>query len=313
MNESISLAGKKALVTGAGGFLGSHLCAALVKAGVEVHAAARRELPEPIEGVRLHRVDLVDLDAVRRVFLEVRPGFVFHMAGYVYGARSLEHIHPSLAGNLSTTVNLLTLVAELGCERIVLAGSLEEPDEDGIFAAGCVPSSPYAAAKYAGSCYARMFHALYQVPVVIGRIFMAYGPAQRDLKKLIPYTILSLAEGRAPKLGSGSRPLDWVYVDDATKAFLLLAQTPGLDGQTIEIGTGELHTAREAVEIIVGLMGNGATPEYGSVSDRKLEVARAANVAATEKALSWRAEVSLREGLARTIEWYRRHPTGTDK
>jgi nucleoside-diphosphate-sugar epimerase len=158
-----------------------------------------------------------------------------------------------------------------------------------------------------------MFYELYQLPVVIGRIFMAYGPGQRDLKKLIPYTILSLSEGRAPRLGSGSRPFDWIYVDDVIQAFLILAQSAGVNGQTVEIGTGELHTAREAVEMIVDLFGNAVTPEYGVVPDRKLEVARSANVAATENTLSWRSEVPLRDGLARTIEWYCCRATGAQK
>lgn len=308
-STSISLAGKKALVTGAGGFLGWHLCAELVKGGVEVHATARRDLPEPIDGVRMHQLDLVDFEATRRVFREAKPEFVFHMAGHVQGSRALEHVQPALAGNLITTVNLLTLATELGCERIVLTGSQDEPDTDEISAAKSVPPSPYAASKYAASCYARMFHALYQLPVVMGRVFMAYGPGQRDLKKLIPYTILSLIDGRAPQLGSGSRPIDWIYVDDVVAALLLLIQAEGVNGRTIDVGTGELHTAREAVEMVVDLFGTTVRPEYGVAADRKFEVARAANVTATEKALSWRPDVSLREGLARTIEWYRRQQT----
>ena len=304
--KSISLTGKKALVTGGGGFLGWQLCAELMKSGAEVHAASRHELPQPLEGVRMHRVDLVDLVAMRRVYREVRPELVFHLAGHVQGSRALEHVQPALAGNLITTVNLLTLAAELGCERIVLTGSQDEPDMDAISAAKCVPPSPYSASKYAASCYARMFHELYRVPVVIGRIFMAYGPGQRDLQKLIPYTILSLVNGRVPRLGSGSRLIDWIYVDDVVRALLLLAQAVEVNGQTIDIGTGKLHTAREAVEMVVDLLGTSVRPEYGSVDDRKLEVTRSADVAATEKTLSWHPALSLREGLARTIEWYRR-------
>ncbi len=144
-------------------------------------------------------------------------------------------ILPTFHSNLASTVNLLTMAAETGCRRVVLTGSLAEPDPKN---GELFPSAPYAAAKWASSGYARMFHALYQFPVVIARVFMVYGPAQQDLTKLIPYVTLSLLRGETPKITSGDRLVDWVYVSDVVEGFVALGQAPGIDGETLDLGSG---------------------------------------------------------------------------
>jgi len=108
-----------------------------------------------------------------------------------------------------STVNLLTVAANIGCRRIVLLASLEEPEPGHTDAA---PASPYAAAKWTSGTYGRMFHKLYQTPVVLVRPFMTHGPRQ-DVRKIIPL-LPSPLQDQAPKLASGQRQVDWIYVDD---------------------------------------------------------------------------------------------------
>ena len=212
---------------------------------------------------------------------------------------------PALTGNLTTTVNVLLAVVETGCERLVMTGSQEEPDPGEACATAFVPPSPYAAAKFAGSAYARMFRALYDCPVAIGRIFMGYGPGQRDLKKLLPYAILSLLRGEAPRMGTGSRPLDWIYVEDILDGLLLLSESPQAIDHAVDLGTGVTHTARQAVETVARIMGSPVAPRVGEVPDRQLERVRVANVEATKATLGWTPAVDFREGLRRTVAWYR--------
>jgi nucleoside-diphosphate-sugar epimerase len=248
--------------------------------------------------------DLGDFDAVRDVFGQARPHIVFHLAGYVYGARGIEHVRPALHGNLIATVNVLECASAGACERVIVTGSQDEPDADEPQAARFVPSSPYAAAKFAASAYARTFAALYGLPVSIARIFMAYGPGQRDLDKLIPYVILALARGETPRLSSASRPLDWIYIDDVVTGLLSMAAKENLQGLTVDLGTGTTHTARQAVEKIVSLMGSSIVPAFGTIADRALEQPRAANVAATRALLEWAPQTSFGSGLQHTIDWY---------
>ena len=150
-----------------------------------------------------------------------------------------------------------------------------------------------------------MFHALYQFPVVIARVFMVYGPAQVDLTKLIPYATLSLLRGETPKITSGDRLVDWVYVSDVVDGFIALAQTPGLDGSTIELGSGTLVSIREIVQQLASVVDPRARVEFGALPDRPLEPTRIAKTSETFARMGWKPQVPLREGLKRTVEWYR--------
>ena len=188
-----SLTGRRALVTGAAGFIGSALCQRLVASGTEVYGVSR-VFRSTADGIRWWTADLSEVDAAPRILRQVRPDVVFHLASHVSGDRGLGAVVPTLRDNLVTTVNLLTAAAEAGEARVVLAGSMEEPDRD-----DPAPSSPYAAAKSAASAYARLFDQLYGLPVVNLRVFMVYGPGQRDDTKLIPYVISSLLRGEAPR------------------------------------------------------------------------------------------------------------------
>jgi nucleoside-diphosphate-sugar epimerase len=218
------------------------------------------------------------------------------------GAPNLEHVLPTFQGNLQSSVNLLVAAAENGCRRLIMTGSLAEPEpsKGEIF-----PVAPYAAAKWASSGYARMFHALYGVPAVLARVFMVYGPAQQDLSKLIPYVILSLLQGKSPSISSGDRMIDWIYVNDVVEAYLALAKVPGIEGQTLEIGSGELVSIREIVDQVAGLVSGPAKPKYGALADRPMEPLRIADIARTRDLIEWAPRTPLKEGLSRTVEWYR--------
>jgi nucleoside-diphosphate-sugar epimerase len=211
-------------------------------------------------------------------------------------------VHPTLNANLVSTVNLLVAATKNGCQRFLTAGSLEEPDPGEKLP---IPSSPYAAAKLASSSYARMFHALYGTPVVMARIFMVYGPAQRDLRKLVPYVILSLLRELQPELASGKRLVDWIYVDDVVDGLLKMLVTPGIEGNTIELGSSRLETTGAIAETIHRLIGNDVALKIGALSDRPMERVIAANLAESERKLGWKPKISLEEGLRRTIDWYK--------
>jgi UDP-glucose 4-epimerase len=297
---SKQLAGKVALVSGATGFIGSNLCRELRSRGARVHGAGRRT-PSGLEaGIEYEPVDLAAPGVAGELMRAVRPDFVFHLASHVQGSPDFAHVLPTFRSNLQTTVNLLEAATEVGCERMIVTGSLVEPEA----ATERVPSSPYAAAKWASSDYSRMFHALYGLPVVIARVFMVYGPAQQDETKLVPYTIRSLTRGEAPEITSGRRQIDWVYVDDVVAGLIALASAPGIEGDTVDLGSGSLITTAEIVEMICSLMNSAVRPRFGALADRPLEPVRVARVADTTALTGWAPKVSLEEGLGRTIGWY---------
>lgn len=292
----------KVLLTGGSGFIGGMLCEQLVQYGAEIHAVSRHARPGTAN-VTWWKGDLADDQFVRELFDRVRPHIVFHLASEVTGSRDLDAVLPTLNANLVSTVNILVTSTHAGCSRVVMAGSLEEPDEeDGM----PVPCSPYAAAKWAGAGYARMFHALYKTPVTLARLFMVYGPGQQDLRKLVPYVTLSLLQGDSPKLSSGQRPVDWIYVEDVVRGLLMMGKVPGINGLTIELGSGELVTTRRVVEMLSETVAaGGVQPQFGALPDRPMERIRTANTRASDEVLGWQPHVGLKEGLARTVDWYK--------
>jgi nucleoside-diphosphate-sugar epimerase len=230
----------------------------------------------------------------------VKPEVIFHLAGHAAGARNLELVLPTFQSNLVTTVNVLTVATEIGCHRIVLASSMEEPEHP-----TDVPSSPYAASKWASSAYGRMFHALYQAPVVVARVFITYGPGEKPTK-LIHYVIRSLLQREAPKLSSGQRQVDWIYIDDVVDGLLAAAHVPAVEGCTIDVGSGNLVSIRSIVEHLVRLIDPQIEPLFGTLAERPFEQVRMADTARSYAIMGWKPATSLEEGLERTVDWYRR-------
>ena len=304
----ISLENKKIVVTGASGFIGEHICSRLIGEGAEVYGVCRNQREIDATGITWRFGDLCDLVFVTELLADVKPEIIFHLASHVVGHRELPAVQPTFHANLHGAVNLLTAATEIGCERLILVGSQEEPDLSE--SSHAVPSSPYAAAKWAASSYARMCHALYQTPVAIARVFMVYGPGQKDIKKLVPYTILSLLKGQAPNLTSGERPVDWIFVEDVADGLLAMAKAENLEGKTVDLGSGSFVTVRQIVETIADLIDSESRPQFGSVATRAMEQVRKARSRETEDLMGWHARTSITKGLEATIEWYRTHPDG---
>src|SRR5262249_3312228 len=176
---TVALAGRRVLLTGATGFIGSRLRSRLHRAGAEVHAISRQLAPVNGDGTKWWHGDLTDQHVPGSIVAAVRPDVLFHLASHVTGSRERALILPMIQSNLLSTVHVLEAAGQVGCP-VVLAGSMEEP---ATAEAAEVPCSPYAAAKWAANGYARMFHALYGIPTVTLRIFMVYGPGHQDTNK----------------------------------------------------------------------------------------------------------------------------------
>jgi nucleoside-diphosphate-sugar epimerase len=272
---------------------------------VDLHAVSRK--PRTDDGhLKWWQGDLSDFATTKRLIEEVRPDIIFHLTTHGWGAPDIEHVRPTVQNDLLATVNLLTVATYLKISRVVLTSSLEEPPEGD---REPVPSSPYAAAKWASAGYARMFHRLYQTPIVIVRIFMTYGPGQ-PVQKLIPHTILSLLKGENPKLSDGQRLVDWIYVEDVIRGLLAAARAHNVEGTTVDLGSGLLVSIREVVEHLVSLLRTKNRPSFGALPSRPAEPIRAANRIDAYEKIGWQAAIPLKEGLALTVNWYKAQAKG---
>jgi UDP-glucose 4-epimerase len=302
------IAGQSVLVTGGSGFIGTRLCRRLMTCGARLHVLSRK--PRQSEGKDLQwwQVDLRQVGEVRDVVRSVKPDTVFHLASHVAGARDLEIVLPTFYDNLASTVHLLTAVREMGCRRVVLAGSSEEPQTSEGTPVAC---SPYAAAKWASGVYGRMFYQLFDLPVVIPRIFMTYGPDQKDIRKLVPFVVLQLLRGETPELTSGRRRADWIYIDDVVEGLLRAALVPRIEGCSFDLGTGSLVSVRNIVQEICDIIGTPVEPVFGALPDRPFEQERPADTSFLIDKLGYRPKTTLNAGLQKTVAYYRRHVRAT--
>jgi len=284
---------KKILITGAAGFIGRKLARHLLDAGAEVHGTSRADRTGDNLPIVWHQGSFENLETAQHIVATVRPDIIFHLAGMVTGSNSLTNVLPTYHSLVTSTVNLLSVAATIDCERIIIVGSSNEP-------IGQFANSPYAAAKWTSSMYSRMYQQLYNLPIVIARAFVVYGPGQPG-DKLIPYVVSQLAKSQRPKLSSGSWKTDWVYIDDVVEGLMQCATVPGVEGCTIDIGTGEYASVREVVEKLVSIVRPIVTPVFGALPDRHSEHTPVANTAYTWEKLHWKATTSLDEGLRRTV------------
>ena len=288
------------LVTGATGFIGTRLCERLAGAGCEVHGLSRCEGVRTETSMKWHTGDLADSEVVDALVSSLAPDTVFHLASEVTGKSGHELVSPMLQSNLLGTVNLLAAVQDAGCRRMVATGTVVEPREDE------PASSPYAAAKSAATAQARMFHSLYGTPVVCLRLGMVYGPGQPDPNKLIPHTIESLLRGESPQISSGRWEVDWVYVDDVVEALVRAAVADDVEGETLDVGSGQVASVRDVVEHLADAIDSALRPSFGAVEDRAPEPSIPLELDRTRKSLGWSPATGLPDGLKQTVSWYRK-------
>ncbi|MCA0931055.1 NAD(P)-dependent oxidoreductase [Lutimonas saemankumensis] len=291
----------KIIVTGASGFIGSVLVEKLLDHGAMVYAVSR-SYKKLDNSITWKIGNLTDRDFVFDLVDSIQPDYFFHLASHVVGSRSREYVKSTFEDNLISTVNILEALCDSKCKRVIITGSLEEGK------AGqkpIVPSSPYAASKIAASNYARMFHELYGLPVSIATLYMVYGPGQKDLKKLVPYTILNMMKGNIPNISSGVREIDWIYVEDVAEALICMSRAPKIEGKSIDIGSGQLISIKDFILKLTNLMNPNLIPKFGAVKDRKMEQVRKANTDMTYKLLGWKAKTNLETGLLKTINFYK--------
>jgi UDP-glucose 4-epimerase len=306
----------RALVTGAGGFVGANLAARLAAEGHDVVAwthpgSPTWRLDHLADGVDVAAVELLDPDAVEAGIRSARPEWIFHLAAH--GAYSWQR-DPELImqTNLVATVRLLAACQEQGFAAFVHAGTSSEygfkdhaPREDEL----PEPNSDYAVMKAAATMHCRFVAQRDDLHVVTLRLYSVYGPWEEP-GRLMPTLGARGLEGRLPPLVSPDTPRDFVSVRDAERAFLLTAERPGLPrGSVFNIASGRETKLREVVEVVRTQLDIAAEPQWGTEPQRSWDAAVwVGDARRAAEQLGWRAEDDLPAGFARLIQWMRERP-----
>jgi UDP-glucose 4-epimerase len=309
----------RVLVTGGGGFIGSHLVDRLLRDGHEVRVldnfttGYRDNLRDVLEDVELVEGDI---QSYERAHTAVRGvDIVFHQAAMPSVPRSVQDPLTSNGANVVGTLNILLAARDAEVRRVVCASSSSiygaspalPKSED----ARPVPFSPYAVAKLAAEGYCRAFHEVYGVETVALRYFNVFGPRQDPTSQyaaVIPNFIISALAGRPPLVyGDGEQTRDFTYVDNVVDANVLAMDAPSAAGLAMNVACGERVSLNRLLQTIGELTGRELNPTYldGRAGDVRHSLA---DVSLARETLGYEVLVDLREGLERTVAHYRQLP-----
>jgi len=307
---------KRAVVTGATGFVGANLARRLLAEGHEVHLLARPgHAPWRIEAikadVRLHVLNLGEAGALARVVADIRPEWVFHLAAH--GAYSWQtDLARMIQTNVIETVNLVEACLRAGFEAFVNTGSSSEygykdhapPETEWL-----EPNSHYAVSKASATLFCRYTAQSARAHIPTLRLYSVYGPYE-DPNRLIPTIIARGLKGELPPLASPDVARDYVYVEDVCDAYLLAAAAPDQEpGAVYNVGTGVQTTIRRVVEVARRAMRIEAEPQWGTMPNRQWDTnVWLADNRKIRAALGWSPKFDFERGFEKTVEWFRQSP-----
>lgn len=307
----------RALVMGAAGFIGSHLCRELLDRGhtvrgfdnfstgdrARVSALADREGFEFVEG------DLRDEAAVKATVGDIE--WVFHQAAVPSVPQSVENTKLATTANCVGSTNLLVAARDAGVESVVVASSSsvygsggelpkrEDQLED--------PESPYALSKYWTERLAIQFSDLYELDTVALRYFNVFGPGQNpdgEYAAVIPKFIHLMLDGERPVIyGDGEQSRDFTFVDNVVHANILAAESD-VTGEAFNVGCGGRKTVNELVDDINELLGTDIAPRYDSPRPGDVRHSHA-DISKAQELLGYEPVTGFSDGLERSIEYYR--------
>lgn len=309
---------KKVLVTGAGGFIGSHLVEKLVDLGAKVRAFVRYNsrndwglleiLPEHTRRqIEVITGNLRDSESVRTAVKDVQ--IVFHLGASIAIPYSYGNPRDAVETNIIGTLNVLNAVKEYEVEKMIQTSSSEvygtavyvPIDEKHPLQA----QSPYAASKIAADKLAESFYLSYDLPVATIRPFNTYGPRQ-SARAVIPSIIIQLLSSDIVSLGSLFPTRDFLFVEDTVDGFIKMAESPLTVGEVVNVGTGSEISINDLAKKIMSIVGKEANivSEDERIRPLASEVKRlVADNTKAKKLMGWEPKISLDEGLCRTIEW----------
>ncbi len=303
------------LISGADGFIGSHLTKELVSLGAKVNVFIEPDesawrIKEFLPKIRVYRADITDFNSVNKAVKEARPLKIYHLAAKVDVDRSPELIDEMIETNLKGTLNILKALRNSQCDFdcFINTGTCEE------YGNGEVPFqesqrenpiSAYSSSKLAATNFCQMLYKTQKLPIVTLRPFLTYGPYQIN-DMLISSLVRKCLLNESFEMTKGEQSRDFNYVSDIVAGYLKASVTEAAIGEIINLGSGREYRITEVAHLIVKLTETKIRPTIGKLPYRSAETMHF--YCSNEKArclLNWQPKVSLEEGLKKTIHWYK--------
>ncbi|OAS20520.1 hypothetical protein A8708_18315 [Paenibacillus oryzisoli] len=302
---------KRILITGASGFVGKRLISFFVNNNYSQIYAISRDLhneKQKKDNVSYISCDLEDSEQISCLLTEIRPHYIYHLAADTRPSRELKDLHSMIQSNIMGTTNLLSSIVKvsLNIECVILAGTCEEyglnnqPFDENMVVS---PISMYSGTKAAANAITKMFHNLFQVPIVIVRPSLIYGPGQSE-RFFIPQAIGKLLNHQDFHMTLGEQTRDFIYIDDVVEGLVRISECKTLIGETVNLAYGSSYSLKKIVDKLFSFVNSNSKVYYGSVPYRPSEIM--SFDVSNQKLFThtgWKPQITIEEGIDKTVAY----------
>lgn len=310
MSES-KIRDKAVLVTGAGGFIGSHVTRRMLRENARVSVLVRENtdlwrLADIVDRISIFKADIRDHIGVEQCIAYSRPDYVFHMAAYGVDSRQKDY-RVAAETNILGTINLLNALKDSSCKKLLNIGScMEYGNKVGVIREDAVlePFNIYGGTKAAATILAHQLARENNLDLITLRAFGIFGENEGS-HKFYPNIIISLLRGDTVKLTGCQQYRDYCYIDNLMDALVLAVLNLECRNEVFNVGSGCIHQLKYYVNLVYRHFPNALKPQFGAIPYRADEVWKPhPDVRKIKAMLGWIPKISLQEGLVRTISWY---------
>jgi nucleoside-diphosphate-sugar epimerase len=305
---------KRLLITGASGFIGSHLVRRMVEENAEVNIIVRDgsdlwRIDSLLKDIKIHRADLRDSEKIDVYIRKIKPDYVFNMAAYGVDSRQKDYFIAANT-NIIGTMNMLNPLISVGCKKFLNIGTcMEYGDKKEIIkeTTHLEPFNIYGSTKAASTILAHQIAGENNIDIVTLRAYGVFGENEGN-HKFFPHIILSILNNADVDLTGCEQYRDYSYIENLIDGFVLAAQNDAVKNEIFNIGTGIIHPLKYYVDKVFEKMETVKKPNYGAIPYRSGEVWKPhPDISKIQKILGWAPKIGFDEGLDRTIQWYERN------
>ncbi|MCQ1528100.1 NAD-dependent epimerase/dehydratase family protein [Lutispora saccharofermentans] len=304
--------GKRVLITGANGFLGSHIAGRMISQNADLSVIVRESsdlwrIEEHLKNIRIFNADIRDFTCLYECVKKIKPDVIFHMAAYGVDSRQKDAFN-AINSNLLGTVNILISAGKAGCPRFINTGTSMQygnkegkVDEDSSY----TPSNIYGSTKAAATIVAHQLAADLGIDIATIIPFGVFGEKEGS-HKFFPQVILSALSNGEINLTSCEQYRDYCYVENIIDGFLIAAQAQQIKSEIFNIGNGFTQPLKYYVDLIIKEVNGAAKINYGVLEQRKNDLWNPLpNVEKINSILGWKPKISIEDGIKSTVSWYK--------